>query len=143
MAYNFYNVGIIGPEVQRRLDMLKDIKGTNGVASKVDIETTNTNLNANVEALNITIAKTQVQLNNEIQSAINLNKEDGIAYINAGTVLDFVTSEPDEPEPDEPELDEPESDENGGSDENITISPEDKITYDLTVLNEKINQVQG
>lgn len=40
MAYNFFNLGIIGTEIKRRLDMLKDITGNNGVASTNELQTT-------------------------------------------------------------------------------------------------------
>lgn len=40
MAYNFFNLGIIGTEIKRRLEMLKDIKGDNAVASTDDLQTT-------------------------------------------------------------------------------------------------------
>ena len=63
MAYNFYNVGIMGEEIKRRLNLLAGINGMTdgGVA-------------------------TQKLVNESIQSAINLRSDLNVAYLDTGVV---------------------------------------------------------
>lgn len=95
MAYNFFNLGIIGTEIKRRLDMLRDITGDNKVAStdyvKNEVKILNGSINnldaeldTQVETLNASITAAQIQLNQNIKQAINLNN--GISYLDAGEI---------------------------------------------------------
>lgn len=63
MAYNFYNVGIMGEEIKRRLNLLAGINGMTdgGVA-------------------------TQKLVNESIRSAINLRSDLNVAYLDTGVI---------------------------------------------------------
>ena len=105
MAYNFFNLGIIGTEIKRRLEMLKDITGTNSVVSTNELESEVNTLNQSItntnNELNASINATKLQFNSSIKKAINL-KDDGTSYVDAGNVLDIndVPDVPDTPDDD-------------------------------------------
>lgn len=74
MAYNFYNVGIMGEEIKRRLNLLANING----------RAENDNGDGGVA--------TQASVNKAIQSAINLdNVQPGlkVAYFDTGVVSEI------------------------------------------------------
>ena len=100
MAYNFFNLGIIGTEIKRRLDMLKDITGTNGVAStnqlNQEVDTLNNTITKTNSDLSATIETTRSALSNSIKQAINLNSQDGISYLDAGSVSKLSVELPDD-----------------------------------------------
>lgn len=74
MAYSLYNLEIQGPEIKRRLDLLRYIyeDSGNGVATKVDI------------------TEYEADLKQYIENNYMKLPESPIVYIDAGKVTDYI-----------------------------------------------------
>ena len=88
MAYNFYNLGITGTEIKRRLDMLDGIAGVDENNQKITV--------ANTKQINDIIkmiGETKTELENKIETdiIIALNIKNEISHIDAGIVTDLIS----------------------------------------------------
>ena len=68
-----------------------------GLNTKID--NTKTELVSDIDELNTNLSKSietaKTELNQSIEAAVNLNKDEGIAYLNAGRIYDWVKVEDD------------------------------------------------